>query len=1097
MSSVDKIKWAMSLRDPQYEALQYFDAISFKIEYRTSSKAEAEEIASENCQAPHTISVDKEFDFPSFCFDMTTGIGKSRLMGACIYYLYKTKGYKHFFILAPGNTIYDKMRREAVPGHPKYMFKGLEAEMGRPKVYDGENYLSYPVRYIQEEMVVEKTSDIQIFIFNISKIFTRGDIEFKFHKFNENLGGSFADVLRSFDDLVICMDEAHRYYAPASKKAINYLNPVLGLEYTATPKSTNKNIIYHYGLEDGAGKFLKIPVVMGRTNTAGYSDDDIEEMKLKDGIKLHERRKSIVYKYCIDNQLEQVKPIVLIACKDTTHARKIKEKIDSDAFFGGRYVGKVIEIDSSTSGAETEENIQKLLTIEKNTNPIEIVLHVYKLKEGWDVNNLFTIIPLNAAKSDILALQTIGRGLRLPFGEITGIEELDTLDIVAHDHYREIVDDIKNNPVFKKRNLDEEDIPNTKTVMVEPAVENQQISLFDEALCESKVKSYQDLNNENVVENLFAEYQKAFVKKVAPKKSESDSGQMSIFDYFANDDEKETNDGTASDHKMTQTGMGTDAVDTSFTVHQGDASLQIDLQKSSGSKNVLPYAKQEFIKKVEELKKVAISVPKIGISYSSTITFKSFTVKRNIMDFDVAASRIERYDAVNGRLLQVLDADALIVENPENMLAVSLLESIPEFSSDDAEFILDVVDQYLALIEGTDEVKKKIVRRYATVIVEDLRKQIYASKEESTEFVFNVQKDLIIFKSFAKNMKENGRLNFKKEVPDKKNIKQYLFEGYKKSYYAENAFDSDDERRLSVVLEEDSEVIRFIKPPLNQLGLFYKAAKQYNPDFLVETADKKYMIEVKAANQTDNEDVQEKAKAAIKWCECASQVDADGKQGCYDVVIATNMIAVGMDVDRLGLMSVVGQPKQNSEYIQATSRVGRQHPGIIFTVYNPYRPRDLSNYENFVGFHSQMYRYVEGTTATPFAARARDRVLHALVVSLLRLQVETMADNGGASNINDISDEQIKDIKDKILERVKITAPSSYVDTEKEMDEFINTWKNIAKDEKLYYFVPTIADDKKRLLTYYGEYYGDKEKPTLSSMRDVEQSSTVFYWEGV
>lgn len=363
------------------------------------------------------------------------------------------------------------------------------------------------------------------------------------------------------------------------------------------------------------------------------------------------------------------------------------------------------------------------------------------------------------------------------------------------------------------------------------------------------------MNNENVVENLFAEYQKAFVKKVARKKSESDSRQMSIFDYFANDAEKETNDGTASDHKMTQTGMSTDAVDTSFTVHQGDASLQIDLQKSSGSKNVLPYAKQEFVKKVEELKKVAISVPKIGISYSSTITFKSFTVKRNIMDFDVAASRIERYDAVNGKLLQVLDADALIVENPENMLAVSLLESIPEFSSDDAEFILEVVDQYLALIEGTDEEKKKIVRRYATVIVEDLRKQIYASKEKSTEFVFNVQKDLIVFKSFAKNMKENGRLNFKKEVPDKKNIKQYLFEGYKKSYYAENAFDSDDERRLSVVLEEDSEVIRFIKPPLNQLGLFYKAAKQYNPDFLVETADKKYMIEVKAVNQTDNEDV--------------------------------------------------------------------------------------------------------------------------------------------------------------------------------------------------------------------------------------------------
>lgn len=875
----------MSLRDPQYEALKYFDAISSKVEYRTSSKAEAEKIASENCQEPHTIAVDKEFDFPSFCFDMATGIGKSRLMGACIYYLYKTKGYKHFFILAPGNTIYDKMRRESVPGHPKYMFKGLEAEMGRPKVYDGENYLSYPVKYVQQELVVEKTSEIQIFIFNISKIFTRGDLEFKFHKFNENLGGSFAEVLRSFDDLVICMDEAHRYYAPASKVAINYLNPVLGLEFTATPKNTNKNIIYHYGLEEGAGKFLKIPVVMGRTNTAGYLDDDIEEMKLKDGIKLHERRKSIVYKYCIENNLEQVKPIVLVACKDTTHAKKIKEKIDSDSFFGGRYVGKVIEIDSSTSGAETEENIQKLLTIEKNINPIEIVLHVYKLKEGWDVNNLFTIIPLNAAKSDILALQTIGRGLRLPFGEITGIEELDTLDIVAHDHYREIIDDIKNNPVFKKRNLDEEDIPETKTVKVEPVVDNQQISLFDEALRESNIKSYQDLNNEQSVESVFAAYQKAFVKKNNIKKSEDNSGQMSIFDSLDNENKSvEMGNNTSSKSETSQISNVSDRAEKSLILQWDDNVRQVDLQKSSRGKNVLPYAKQEFINKVEELKRVAISVPKIGISYSSTITFKPFAVKRNIIDFDVAVSRIERYDTINGKLLQVLDADALIVDNPENMLAVSLLESIPEFSSDDAEFIIDVVKKYLVLIGGTDEEKKKIVRRYATVMVEDLKKQIYASKEENTEFVFNVQQALIVFGTFVKNMKENGRLNFKKEVPDKKNIKQYLFEGFKKSYYAENAFDSDDERRLSAILEEDSEVIRYIKPPLNQLGLFYKAAKQYNPDFLVETTNKKYMIEVKAVNQTDNEEVQEKARAAIKWCECASKVDADGKTWEYRLV---------------------------------------------------------------------------------------------------------------------------------------------------------------------------------------------------------------------
>ena len=877
MSSVEKIKWAMSLREPQYEALKCFDNISSKIEYKTASKIDAENIASENCQEPHKILVDKEFKFPSFCFDMTTGIGKTRLMGACIYYLYKTKGYKHFFILCPGNTIYDKMRRETVPGHPKYMFKGLESEMGRPKVYDGENYLSYPVKYVQNEIQVEKTSEIQLFIFNISKIFTRGDLEFKFHKFNENLGGSFADVLRSFDDLVFCMDEAHRYYAPASKTAIDFLEPTLGLEFTATPKSTNKNIIFRYGLEEGAGKFLKIPVVMGRTNTAGYSDDDIEEMKLKDGIRLHERRKALVYKYCVDNGLEQVKPIVLVACKDTTHAKKIKEKIDSDAFFGGRYVGKVIEIDSSTRGEETEENIQKLLTIEQNTNPVEIVLHVYKLKEGWDVNNLFTIIPLNAAKSDILALQTIGRGLRLPFCEITGVEELDTLDIVAHDHYREIIDDIKDNPIFKKRNLDDEDIPETEAVKVESIVDDQQISLFDDVLKNSNVKSFQEIDTSKDIDKMYEEYQKAYVKKVVPKKKSSDAdGQMNLFDYFKEDNASDNNNKSKSKMPI---------VDSTIVI-EDETTVVVENEKKKSAKRLELYARELFVKKVEDLKRVAIAVPKISISYSSTVEFKPFTVKRGVKDFEVAASKIERYDAVNNRLLQILDADPLIVDDPENTLECSLLEEIPEFSYDDADFIIDVVNQYLSLIDGDDETKKKIIRRYATVIVEDLRKQIYASKEEHTEFVYNIQKDLIVFGSYAKTKLKNSdsRINYKKEVTDKKNIKNYLFEGYQKSYYPVNSFDSDDERRLAVILEEDEDVIRFIKPPLNQLGLFYKAGKQYNPDFLVETKECKYMIEVKAANQVNNEEVQEKARAGVKWCECASEVDADKKEWKYRLI---------------------------------------------------------------------------------------------------------------------------------------------------------------------------------------------------------------------
>ena len=533
---VSRISYAMSLRGPQKEALSYLDAISTHCDYQRDSKAAVEAAATEHCEKQRTIKVDAKFDFPSFCFAMATGIGKTRLMGASIYYLYKTKGYRHFFILAPGSTIYDKLRKESNPAHPKYIFKGLEAEMGRPKVYDGENYDTYPVHYEQTALTFEKSSEIELFIFNIGKIFnSKTDTQFNFHKFRETLGMSFSAVLASFNDLVICMDEAHRYYAPASMKAINFLKPVLGLEFTATPKSTS-NVIYSYDLARGAVEgFLKTPVVMGRSNMAGYTDADIEEMKIRDGLTQHEHRKAILRQYCDDHGLPYVKPIVLIACRDTNHAKDIRALIDSDDFLGGRYKGKVIEIHSNMKGEETEENVRLLLSIEKAENPIEIVLHVYKLKEGWDVNNLFTIIPLNAAKSDILAMQTIGRGLRLPFGFITGDEDIDTLDIVAHEHYRELVDEIKNSDIFRYRDLDRTGVEPTDTVDVSSPVDDAQLSLFDQLVTDTGTLTFREADNPRTQQNLYDAYLRTFGPGRQRQTSEADDNQISLFDLPAQD----------------------------------------------------------------------------------------------------------------------------------------------------------------------------------------------------------------------------------------------------------------------------------------------------------------------------------------------------------------------------------------------------------------------------------------------------------------------------------------------------------------------------------------------------------------------------------
>src|SRR5207249_975972 len=130
-----------------------------------------------------------------------------------------------------------------------------------------------------------------------------------------------------------------------------------------------------------------------------------------------------------------------------------------------------------------------------------------------------------------------------------------------------------------------------------------------------------------------------------------------------------------------------------------------------------------------------------------------------------------------------------------------------------------------------------------------------------------------------------------------------------------------------------------------------------------------------------------------------------------DVLLATSMISVGVDVGRLGLMSVVGQPKTTAEYIQATSRVGRDRkgPGLVVTIYNWARPRDLSHYETFEHYHATFYRHVEALSVTPFSSRALDRGLTALFVSLVRHAGKLAWNpNGGAQTVDvnaDVIDE--------------------------------------------------------------------------------------------
>ena len=204
----------------------------------------------------------------------------------------------------------------------------------------------------------------------------------------------------------------------------------------------------------------------------------------------------------------------------------------------------------------------------------------------------------------------------------------------------------------------------------------------------------------------------------------------------------------------------------------------------------------------------------------------------------------------------------------------------------------------------------------------------------------------------------------------------------------------------------------------------------------------------------------------------------------YDFVLASNMISVGVDVGRLGIMTVAGQPKTNAEYIQATSRVGRDNPGMVTVVYNSTRSRDRSHYEQFLRYHSALYRYVEATSLTPFSDRARDRGLHALYVALCRYLVPGLLRNEDASNYCS-DDSGIIAVRNMILDYVKLVDPDELKAVNEELSDIEEQWELQTTGPLVY---RSFGNEKKLLKS---DIENDRFR-TMNSMRNVDAQSGIY-----
>ena len=883
---VNAIAGRLSLRAPQRRSLEILDRIT-----EIAPPGKNVDLASvlEIIRSEFPSVSDFEREFPSLCFALATGVGKTRLMGAFISYLHLAHGINNFFVLAPNLTIYNKLIADfSDRTHPKYVFKGIsEFAIDAPSIITGDNYDQH------DPASGTLFGGVRINIFNISKINSevRGGKAPRIKRLSEYIGESYFDYLAGLPDLVLLMDESHRYRASAGIKAINELKPILGLELTATPFVESakgpvqfKNVILDYPLgkamEDG---FVKEPAVMTRKNfnPAGMSPEEIERMKLEDGVRLHESVKVELETYARETDNKIVKPFLLVIARDTTHAGSLLALIQSDGFFEGRYTDKVIQVDSSRTGAEEEEMIERLLKVEHTDEPTEIVIHVNMLKEGWDVTNLYTIVPLRAANARTLIEQSIGRGLRLPYGRRTGVTAVDRLNIVAHDKFQEIIDEA-NRPDsaihLKVVVLDNDDFGQKTMTMVSQSQLASMLGLKPVDATGSTKVTGQD------VQPAFTKPEEQKVAQIAYEVIRKLEDQPATVPTLAHLKNPEIQAAIVK------------------AVQEQHRPAQMELE---GVAEQLDFA-AVVAKTVELVTQQTIEIPRIQDvpKGEAKAGFKSFTLKLDTLKYPAVSEDLWIQHLRTNQLDVVAMGNGGMEEKRLEDYVVSGLVDINDISYDDqADLLYDLATQtvkHFCSYLSEDETGK-VLRCYQRPIAKFIFAQMQEhSWEEAVDYDVMVRKGYTELKRSAYSVNEPPA-DYRVSPEDKSNMSKYVFGGFKRCLYTEQKFDSEAERLLAVILERDAE--KWFKPAKGQFQIFYKQGAdhlEYQPDFVAETNNTIYMLEPKASNQMDDAIVLAKKEAAIKWCRNASDYTAThgGKPWRY-VLIPHNVIAVNMTLDGL------------------------------------------------------------------------------------------------------------------------------------------------------------------------------------------------------
>ena len=854
-SAVEEISQRMTLRDPQRKSLEILRDVLAKAEPKKDADLKAQ-LASVQGVCPSVKGFDR--DFLSLCFALATGVGKTRLMGAFIAYLHRVYGWKTFVVIAPNLTIYDKLVSDFSDStSPKYVFRGIsEFASTTPTIITGDTYQT-------GKGVVENDlfDGIVVNIFNIAKLTAKekghlatGDKKSKVARIRricENIGESYFEYLAKRDDLVVIMDESHHYRAEAGASAINELKPVLGLELTATPKGFN-NVAYEFTLGEAiAAHYVKSPCIATRKGfvASNYKKDseELERLKLNDGIHIHELTKLALSNYAHNHPPHKpVKPFMMVVTSDKKHADEVEKYLRSSDFRKGAYADKIVKVYSDMGAEATDKMVGQLLEIEKPGNPVEIVIHVNMLSEGWDVTNLYTIVPLRKANSELLVEQSIGRGLRLPYGEWVEDEEVNQLTIVSHDNYAKIVNAAREKKLQMFQRVIGEDIP-TKGKKVVP-IKSAAKALIEAAKGGAKGAA-----------------EKVYVPEAAGLKP----GELTPEFALAMEKVKEV-----------AAAWGEQGLSCDLSEAKTQKAIVAEVQKEQKEKGEDVLDKADIVSACKVQGALNIAIPKIWLEPKETVllNYAKFNLDTSDIPTTIVADNIKVTDIVADKDREIKGEDAF--GNVD--WCTTLLHRVREINSvcyeDNAPLIAglvkDAVD-YVRKMAG-DEGAVNVLRNNLGVIAENIARQLAAhARYKDTEYDVTVLPGYIELPESSVLVSESEKVRpYDVPIPkgERSQIKGMVFGGFSgKCLYKLQKFDSEPERGFSVVLEKSKDVIKWFRPSGTSFAISWRDGN-YEPDFIVETkCGKKYVCEVKAKDEANAPDVVEKMRAAVQWCAYASQ----------------------------------------------------------------------------------------------------------------------------------------------------------------------------------------------------------------------------------